>query len=215
MNMKLSKFTTATLLPVLAITLVLGFQNCAPGELHTAETASYSETSEGMQQVEEKLAIGTNYSENVFTAMLNLTGVSNPSQATINSANDKKAKIAESGKAESVTAPMWMAITNLAGDVCLDLVNQEKALVADQRRIFPQVNFATGPASISSAAKDDVIRRMARSFWGRNETTQEKAVIRSELDAAFTGVANTGAQTENAMLFTCAAMLASLDAQIQ
>lgn len=212
-----SHWSSALSLALTGAILSLAFQNCGPGVLQTASQSSvaYTEGDGTMQVVEEKQAVAVNYSENILDAMLQMTGVAKPSSATLNSYRDKQTKISETGKAEAVTAPMWMSVTNLAGDVCLDLVNQEKSLKADERRIFPKVDFSKGPSNVSADAKDDVIRRMARSFWGRNETPQEKTIIRAAIDQAFSGAEDKGAQTEASMLFTCSAMLASLDAQKQ
>ncbi|MBL7688095.1 MAG: hypothetical protein JNJ49_08665, partial [Bdellovibrionaceae bacterium] len=88
--------------------------------------------------------------------------------------------------------------------------------VADNRRFFNKIDFAQGPTAITDSAKDDLIRRMARNFWGRNESVAEKTLLKSTLEAAMTEPAATNqsvtAETENALLFTCTAMLSSLDA---
>lgn len=161
-----------------------------------------------MKPVENKTAAVSN-SEQVLTAMLTVTGVTTPSAATRAAYTREAGKITETGKVDSVNAPMWLALTNLAGEVCNDLLTQEAALAAAQRRIFGQVDLAAAAtaAAVSDAAKNDVIRRLARSVWQRNETPEEATMIKAALGTSFaTGTAR------NAMLYTCTAMLSSLDA---
>jgi hypothetical protein len=213
----LKNLKTQALLPVLAAGLLFGFQNCGAGLLQTSSTSSpsFTEGDGSMNLVSnDKVAVGVNYSENVLASMLSATGVT-PDATTLQSYADKKTKIAESGKPESVTSPMWMAITNLAGDVCMNLVTQEKALPAASRGFYNLVDFAAGPTKLSAAAKADVVRRMARSFWGRNETPQEKTVIVAAMDDAFSAASDNGTETENEMLFVCTALLSSLDTHKQ
>jgi len=53
---------------------------------------------------------------------------------------------------------------------------------------------------------------LARSFWARNETPQEKTLIEQAFDSTF-ATSTTVADTQNGMFFLCTAMLASLDSQ--
>lgn len=231
-----AKIKTGITLSLLGAFLLMSYQNCSPGDLSTNNQAAiggdnngngngagdgnnnngnggFSDNGNSMEPVIDSKPVQTAYSENILISMLNATGVQTPSAATRASFADKSGRITETGKADTVTAPMWQALTLLSADVCLDLINQEKAITQANRRIFPQVNFTTGPANVSAAAKADVIRRLARSLWGRLESEAEKTMIVSAANTAFTGVAATGAQTENLMLFTCTGMLAALDAQ--
>ncbi len=206
-------------LALLGATLMMGFQNCAPGTLSTSSTSSsiFSVGDGSMDSTSnDKIAYQVNYSENILTSMLTVTGVP-ASRTTMNSYSDKKTKISETGLATAITAPMWLAVTNLAGDVCEDLVTQEAALTAPDRSFFGQVDFAQGPSKVSAAIQNDVVRRMARAFWGRNETAQELSLIKSAVSSSFSasasGTTDNGTMTQNEMLFFCSGMLASLDSQ--
>lgn len=162
-----------------------------------------------MRPVENKTAAVTS-SETIIASLLATTGVTTPSAATRGAVTREIGKISETGKADSVNGPMWLAITNLSGEVCNDLIAQEAALAAASRRIFGLVDLTTAnaPASaVSAAAQDDVIRRLARSVWQRNETPEEATMIKSATATAFSA-----GTARNAMLYMCTAMLASLDA---
>ncbi|MES2962840.1 MAG: hypothetical protein V4760_03045 [Bdellovibrionota bacterium] len=219
--MKMFNLSEKKSLQLLALStiMLLSYQNCGPGVLNSANQASEGQTFTvngtgtgvtDLNEVVDAKAVGISYSENTFTSMLNQTGVAAPSAATRTAVTTQFSKLSETGKADSVTAPMWISITTVAGELCNDLVNQERALAAASRRFYTGIDFAVGPASISAAAKDDVIRRLARSFWGRNETAQEKTLILSSFNGTFTSA--TAADTQSGAMFLCTAMLSSLDA---
>lgn len=220
-NMTLSqkrKIGAATGLPLMALFLMMSFQNCAPGVVQSTKLPS---TGGGIAETplnidEDTKPVTVTYSENLITSMQLQTGLQTLSTRTVNANTSAKEKISETGKADSVNAPMWMAVTNLAGEVCLDLVTDEKAKAAGSRRFFGQVDFTRAPASFSADAKSDMIRRMARNFWGRNETVAEKTVIVSSLDGAIADPrranANDAAETEDILVYACTAMLSSLNA---
>jgi hypothetical protein len=211
------KLLASTGLPMAALVLMIGFQNCSPGVVQSTKLNSTGESSNTPLNIDEdpKPVTVTN-AENLLVTMQSVTGLQNISQNTINAANIAKAKVTETGKADSINGPMWLSITNLSGDMCLDLVNDEKAKAQADRRFFGQVNFTAAPSALTPENKDDLIRRMARNFWGRNETPAERTVIKSSLDAALVDPRRPGAsdaaETEDGLIFTCSAMLASLDA---
>ena len=103
----------------------------------------------------------------------------------------------------------------------MDSITAEKAktigtaAAPGTRSFFNQVDFTRAPANVADTARADVIRRLALAVWGRPETATELTQIQTALTATLalppvTGTA-AGVQTENAMLFVCTAMLASLD----
>lgn len=219
-NMTLSqkrKIGAATGLPLMALVLLMGFQNCAPGVVQSTKLTSTGGSVETPLNIDEDTnPITVSYSENIITSMQLQTGLATVSARTLTANTNAKAKITETGKADSVNAPMWMAVTNLASEVCLDLITDEKAKAATARRFFGQVDFTRAPSSFTSETKSDMIRRMARNFWGRNETVAEKTVLVSSLDAAVADSRRTGAndaaETEDILIYTCTAMLSSLNA---
>ncbi len=212
-------------LPMAATVLMFGFQNCSPGAVQSARVASVGGAPAGFNEVtgpssldlaNDTKPVTVAYSENLVVSMQQVTGVQTLSTRAKTAATAAIAKVSETGKADTVNAPMWIAVTNLGAEVCVDLITAEKAVtVAANRRYFNMVDFAQGVAAVSDAAKDDVIRRMARNFWGRNESMAEKTLIKSTLAAALAlpAAANQSAtvETENLLLFTCSAMLSSLD----
>lgn len=145
----------------------------------------------------------------LLASFLSVTGVTTPTTDTINAYARYKTTLSLDGAANSPTPPMLMAISNIAAEVCDDLVVQEKALAGGSRRIFNSVNFTVSPAQITPAIIADSVRRMARSFWGRNETAEELTAITNGVNEAKQGQ-TAAAQTDIAMIYACTGMLSSL-----
>lgn len=219
MNMTLSqkrKLLAATALPALATVMLLGFQNCSPGVVQSAKLASTGTTTGATGNLDEDTKpVTVAYSENTLVSMQLQTGLQTLSTRTINANTTAKAKISETGKADTVNAPMWMSVTNLAGEVCLDLIGEERPKAATARRFFNRIDFARAPASWTAEEKSDAIRRLARNFWGRNETAAERTLLLSNLDSAIAEARRTGVndttESEDIALYSCTAMLSSLD----
>jgi hypothetical protein len=149
------------------------------------------------------------YARQALDSMISCTGIKT-SDATINNEFEKrKGSLSEYGYATQVTAPMLMAATAVAGEVCNKLINNERAQAADQRRIFNAVNFNANPALLSSNDLRDVTRRLARSCWLRNETDQEFEMIESGFREAFNDQTSASA-TRAGMLMVCTGLLSSL-----
>lgn len=226
--LKNRKFMTRAV-AVTLLGVVAAFQACGPGQLSRSQYSStngngldnISGATNGeyiagpggaMIPVESTKTVGVTNSETVLSSLVSMAGTGVPSARTLAAYNRERTKIAETGLAESVNAPMWVAVTALSGEVCWDLILAEKALAADQRRVFGQVNFAAAPSQLSDAAKNDVIRRLARSAWARNETEAELALIKDGMNSVPSAAV---ADTDRHMLYACTAIMASLDAHDQ
>ncbi len=209
---RLKKSRDLILLQVLGIGLILSFQNCSKGVLQN-QTETYGLSSEGIVPTSEAKTVGVSGSETILTSLVSVTGIQAPSTGLFRSSAGRTTLIGDTGAADSVNAPMWISITNLSGDVCAQLVTEEKAKAPALRRIFKEIDFTKGPDSVSQEAKDKMIRRMARAYWGRNEEKEELAAINDSLSENFKGVDMV--QTELQVLFGCSAMLSSASAHIR
>lgn len=211
------KLLAATTLPLCAVVLMMGFQNCSPGVVQSSKLASTGPAPAATGNLDEDIKpVTVAYSENTLPTMQAQTGLTTVSARTLTAKNLAIAKITETGKVDTLNAPGLMAVTNLAGEVCLDLLTEEMAKAAANRRFFNQVDFTKAPATLTADNKADLVRRMSRNFFGRNETMAEKTLILSSLDATIadtrrTGVAD-GVDTQDVMIYACTAMLSSLDA---
>ncbi len=133
-------------------------------------------------------------------------GVKNPSDTTLSVYQQKKGAISVYGAANTITSPMMMAVVSVAGEVCNDLISQEKLGPA---RIFQSMDLQAS-ALPSDGVMGDSIAKLALSCWGRREETGEKQKI---LDMITSSVGATEAQSgSKAALMMCTSMLSSLDA---
>lgn len=142
--------------------------------------------------------------------MLNCLGTESPTEGARAAQavwEEKKGQFSVEGKANTVTPPMLMAQASLAAEVCSDAIRIESALPSSERRLFPMINFGSGPNSVGSAALGDTIRRLARSCWGRNESDEERSMIVTEARSAFSGT--NPATTRLQLLYICSSLLSS------
>lgn len=171
-------------------------------------------------------------SEEVYSSLVSIAGVEalmNPNKleyrtpavtftltkkfsALSNYRNSFRTPMSQDGDPASVNPPLWMTLVSISGDVCFTWVDDETRKVASSRRVFNQIDFNAGPDKMTDAAKNDVIRRLSRLAWGRNENDQERTLIKNAL-LEFKGTS--AADTQRAMVFTCSAMLGSLDTHVR
>lgn len=205
--------TTVTLTLLFAVS---PFQACGPGKLMrdgSSEQSSFAEGANGeMVPTAATKAVTVTHSESILTAITAMTETP-PSAATTAAYTEHRSKITDTGKVESVNAPMWVAITSLSAESCRDLISKEKPLVDAQRSFFKGVDFTRGPASTADAALDGAVRKLARSAWARNETAAELTMLKEAIRTDFTATA--GTETDKAMLYLCTAVMSALETHDQ
>ena len=69
-------------------------------------------------------------------------GLNNPSETTRTTWNENQGSLSENGTANSITSPMLTAMTKISAEVCNDMINLERGLASDQRRIFVDINLS-------------------------------------------------------------------------
>jgi len=143
------------------------------------------------------------YAKQMLDQVTSCVGLAKPSDATIRVYQQKSGAISLYGDAGSVTAPMMMATTSIAAEVCNDLIQQEKSRAP---HMFVNWGLNSSPTSTtlpSNGVLSDTISRMALSCWQRQPTNTEVSDI---LELAVFG----SPTRENSALMVCTAMLSSL-----
>jgi hypothetical protein len=160
-------------------------------------------------------------SHQVFSTMLNVTGQTGAVSGTMRQEYDARTgSLADNDNLASVNAPLQMATTSLAGEVCNSLLTREQGLAANARQFFSQVDFNRNLAGNTTAAYTLAIENMARSFWGRALTADETQVLNqfyNEFSTEFSAGLSAADQvrlTRKLYLSACSAMLSSFDAMI-
>ncbi len=148
------------------------------------------------------------YGKQVLDHYASCIGSGLPSDRTLAMYSSKAGTISETGAVSTLTAPMLMAATSIAGEVCEDLIINERSAP----RIFIGVNLS-GTAMPATSSMQDAMRRIARSCWSRDEDPTEAEIIMGSMQSAFQGAS--GANTaHDAALFMCTSMLGALDSLV-
>jgi len=138
--------------------------------------------------------------------LTNCIGLAVASDATQTVYNEKKSAISTYGAANTITPPMMMAITSIAGEVCSDVIDQE---IATGGRIFSGLNLQASSLPADSELST-VISNIALSCWRGNETNEERNLILTSVNESV-GVSEASA-ARKAALIICTSMLSSVNA---
>ena len=127
--------------------------------------------------------------------------------------NEARAKYQEAygtlsveGAPDSVTAPMAKSLMGISAEVCGQLVEAERSIASTERRIFNSVDYTSSSEALNSSQIADITRRLARSCWGRNETSDELQLIQTNVSDAF-GSGSTPIATQ--LTYVCTGVAAS------
>lgn len=201
--------------------------NCAPASFNVANQSGVAIlSSNGIIPVDD---VGTGTldqktdlpyalltSEQIFNSFINLTDQPNFSNNIMNEFNLRSGTLSVTSDLKFMNAPMLLAITSLAGEVCNGLVAREQAIAdTTQRRFFSNVNFGQAIANFDQQSYSSTVSRLASSFWGRSPSSEELQMFsefRNDFIAAVPAAQiNQAAQTRALALSTCTAMLATFD----
>lgn len=150
----------------------------------------------------------------VLDQMVSCLGTGAPSNNARNAWNTNRGTISEEGLANSMTQPMAKTLVTVASEVCEDLMDQERGLASDQRRIFIEIDFNSGDVS-----RGDLVlasKRIARSCWGRNATDDEINLVVNDIVDSFSSSNDDrnddGNATRRKAVYMCTAMASSFAA---
>lgn len=144
------------------------------------------------------------YAQQALDQLSACAGVQTPSDDTQRMYESKKGQISVYGSAETITSPMMMAVISISGELCNDLINQEKK---GAPRIFKgwDLNSTSIPAN---GVVTDSISRLALSCWQRRENSGEQNAV---LDAAYSVTNGEPMAAAKTALMICTTMLSSLN----
>lgn len=202
-------FAIAILVTLFSVTIATGFgQGCAQSKKATTSSngddgsADLGGTPE-YQIDPNSVTLSMVYNKQVLDHMVSCSGLGVASDNTLATWSSKRGAVSIDGTVVTITAPMLMAVTTIAGDVCQDLINLEKT----EPRLFNGVNWSA-IALPDNTTINNSIRSIALSCWQRAETAEENQIITDALYSEFgSGTIN----PSDAYLFLCTSMLSSLD----
>ena len=215
---RLFPFQVALWLAALAMSTI----SCAPRMFESANKSATSSSlcdSDCFGKPDSPYALMTSYQ--VFSSMLNVTEQNNAVSPTMRAEYDSRAgTLADNDNIASVTAPLQMATTSVAGEVCNSLLVREQALASANRKFFGQVDFTLSLAQNSATTYMRSLSSLAETFWGRSATEDELRLLRNFYDdfLATSGSVGSAAEqvrsTRKLYLSVCSAMLSSFDMMI-
>jgi len=194
--------------------------NCSPQLFESkraGENSSSSSLGESIFDAPKRSPYTLMTSHQLFQSMLNVTGQSGSASGNQKAEyNARTGALADNDRLTSINAPLQMAATSLAGEVCIGLIAQEEALTMPLRRVLASVDFTQAPSQNGGAKFVDVVNKMANSFWGRDPKSTELQLL-NEYYADFVagipeGQVTQASQTRALYLGLCSAMLSSFDA---
>jgi len=141
----------------------------------------------------------------VVEQLSSCVGLETVSESTLAMYEQKKGAVSITGVANTITAPMTLAVLSIAGEVCNDLINKEST----QTKFFTNWNLASNILPSDSVVADS-ITKFALSCWQKKESTEEQKAILDMLSASVVNGEDKAARKSALML--CTTVLSSLDA---
>jgi hypothetical protein len=202
-------FAIAILIAFFSVTIATGFgQGCAQSKKATAGSDGGDALGDTNGNPEYNLdpssvTLSMVYNKQVLDHMVACSGVGVASDSTLATWASKRGAVSINGTVVTVTAPMLMAVTTIAGDVCRDLIDLEKKTPM----LFNGVNWSATSLPDNTTLTNS-IRGLALSCWQRQESNEENQILMDTLHSEFS---SGSVNPSDAYLFLCTSMLASLD----
>lgn len=216
---------TSSLLLMLAVivTMQFGFNNCAP--IHTIDNAGefaseapldssggdFMGTDEKPTELNEKVLVA----DGINRSFAALTGVNVGDTNVAKEYATRATVFPDTFELKNITSPMLFGVTNLAGRYCEQALVKEVPMTATARRLFGQIDFTKSIDGNGDWNFDFLAQNLSQKFWGRMLSAEESDLIRTARWDFITALGTTSgtstASTRNLALFTCTAMLSSMD----
>ena len=155
------------------------------------------------------------YAKQALNQLTSCVGLGIPTENTFRVYKSKEGSISANGDTASLTAPMLLALANVAGEVCDDLIDQEIGSLGDgvattNPRFFVDWQLALNQKA-SPGVVNATISRFANTCWNKSIESFELQQVEDLVNSVqVTTQAGEIAQRRQALLL-CTAMLASLN----
>ncbi len=183
------------------------YQNCGSPDANNGGAVSSSADNGDIIPIPNTKTASIQRASRVLDNLVSCLGTGEPSNDARDAWQNNRGTISEEGLANSMTQPMAKALVSISAEVCDDLMNQERSLDVDQRRIFLEIDFDNGGVARSDLGL--AAKRLARSCWGRNATDDELGMIISNIDSNFSSGEDNRDTTRLKAVYLCTAMAAS------
>ena len=193
-----------------ALCFVVYGQNCGQGAF---QSQSAGEGQNKSVLTAGKVPFQMLNKKQILSSFVTVAGLENADEGLVNRYREASTVLSVHSDMNEINPPRMVSMVNIAGETCRQVMDQERT---EQSKRLIRYGLPKNHEEISSTEIDHTIRALARSFWSRNETDDERAFIKQTLNE-FSSVSlaagrNPEEQTEVMTLFLCTSMLSSLDA---
>ncbi len=194
--------------------------NCAPPAFHIADNASSGDPySFAFPQgptwdttPTKPNAVLT--SLQVYESMSNLAGLSSSdiSNTQVQEFTRREGAFPVSSDLTTVNAPMLLALTSYAGEVCNGLLTKEKNLTDTERQYLRSINLNGLASDVTPDQYNQLVSNLTNSFWGRAPSSEELAAFTSfRTDFVAAGNTTQTRSVNGLVVATCAGILSAFD----
>lgn len=122
-----------------------------------------------------------------------------------------KTHFSADGTVGTISGPMMLAHSGLAGIFCAKLVDNESRASASSRKFFSAVDFTQDPTAFTEVNRRDAIQRIFQNILTRTPEESEIAILLRAMNEASVGRELTADLTSNLCVVSCTAVLASIE----
>lgn len=147
----------------------------------------------------------------IYQSLIVATGVT-PDADLIAAYSGVRDGLPKFGNVDEFSAPMVMAVTQLASLFCNAMITSDAGLAdPSQRRAHKGVDFTKGMEAMTPAIRTSVLHSYTELYWQRDPTPDELKLLLSYMDTVSGADPKTTQGTTNALLLTCTLVSSSLD----
>jgi len=140
-----------------------------------------------------------------------VTGVSRMDPVLVDYYNSARTRLSTDGNSNSVTSPVLLTMTSIAGVACKRMIEMEQGMTSSSRAVYNSVNFVQDQTVLTPSVRLEIFNKLAAKFWRRTLTASEALVLSQSIDDALAGEVNSSNNLIVALLVNCTSMLSSLD----
>lgn len=205
--MKNTKWIQTLVVCLSMVGMALGYQNCGGASGSGGEVAGSASLDSDVVAIPNTKTASVQRASRALDNLVACMGVGEADNDSVNAFRNNRGTISEEGYATTMTQPMAKAMVTISAEVCEHLMNRERNMSVEERKMFIEIDFNDG-----GLTRRDLIlgtKRMARSCWGRNASDTELGLIVDDTTSAFSGDDDNQTKTRNMIVYMCTAMASS------
>ncbi len=160
--------------------------------------------------VRKPLTIGLKNFREIIFSLEDATGISSKTPEVQAIYKKVFSRLPVNGDVEELGSPTVLALVELSGSFCNQLVAREAGKASNQRKFFLFVDFAKGPDQFKSSLWPLTVKEMTNAFWQRDPMGAEMDVFTSVLESVLKENPTDATKTPQALQSACVQAASSL-----